>query len=465
MVVDIKADLKLAYNLFQKGILALARAEKQGIRIDMEYCQRQNKTITRKIEWAESKFRDTSFYRDWETSIMGTPNIYSPKQLGEFLYKFKHIKRTKVTKSGVGAVDEETLEQLDIPELTMLLSAKKLKKIRDNYLAGFMREAVDGYIHPSFNLHLARTFRGSANNPNFQNIPVRDDQAKLITRGALFPREGNQLMEADFGSLEVRIAACYHQDPTMLKYIKDESTDMHGDMAQQIFKLKKYQKDNPAHQTLRSATKNGFVFPQFYGDYYVACAKNLAIWGKLPEMGWTKGIGIEMGEAGHLSDHLISQGIKSFNDFTEHIKNIEQEFWYTRFPVYSKWKERWWREYQRKGYFAMLTGFICSGEMGKNNAINYPVQGAAFHCLLWSLITLDEYIIAQNLQTRIIGQIHDSIVLDVYPPERERVVDVIKDITTVQLPKYWTWINVPLKIKFDICGIDESWALMKKANY
>ena len=68
-------------------------------------------------------------------------------------------------------------------------------------------------------------------------------------------------MEADFGSLEVRIAACYHQDPTMIKYIKDETTDMHRDMAQQIFKLSNFDKHNRAHGILRTAAKNGFVFP------------------------------------------------------------------------------------------------------------------------------------------------------------------------------------------------------------
>ncbi len=464
MVINIEPNPKQAYNLLHRGIAALARAEKQGIRINMDYCERQQKTLTRKIQWAEDQFKETSFYKDWMTSLRKAPNIYSPQQLAQFLYKHKHIKPSKTTQSGQGATDEEALEYLDIPELAMLLNAKKLKKIRDNYLAGFIREAVDGYIHPSFNLHLVRTFRGSANDPNFQNIPKRDEQAKIITRKALFPRPGHQLMEADFGSLEVRIAACYHQDPTMLKYINDPSTDMHRDMAQQIFKLKKYNPENTAHNILRAGAKNGFVFPQFYGDYYVANARSLAQWGKLPETNWRSGMGLEITPGYFLSDHLISQGIKSFNSCVDHIQEIEHDFWNNRFPVYNRWKERWWKSYQRRGSITMLTGFTCSGEMGKNNVINYPVQGPAFHCLLWSLIELDKYIYSNNLQSRIIGQIHDSIVLDIYPPERDRIVQEIKEITTVRLLYYWRWIIVPLQIDFELCNVDESWAYMKKAK-
>lgn len=461
MVIRVEPNSKQAYNLLHKGILSLARAERQGICIDMKYCERQQKTLSRKIAWAEDQFRKTSFYKDWKTSIRHEPNIYSPQQLGKFLYEVKHIRQTRQTKSGAGVVDEEALESLDIPELQILLSAKKLKKIRDNYLAGFMREAVNGVIHPSFNLHLVKTFRGSANNPNFQNIPKRDKQAKLITRKALIPREGHQLMEADFGSLEVRIAACYHHDPTMIRYIKDESTDMHRDMAQQIFKLSNFDKHNGAHGILRTAAKNGFVFPQFYGDYYLPCAKSLAKWGQLPEGRWNKHDGIDIGGI-KLSDHLINQGIKSFNGFVNHVQDIEADFWENRFPVYARWKERWWNAYQRIGQFSMLTGFTCIGEMGKNNAINYPVQGAAFHCLLWSLITLDKFIIDNELRTRIIGQIHDSIVLDIYPPERQIIIDAITDITTRQLLNEFKWIIVPLKIDFEIGEIDGSWADMKE---
>jgi len=465
MEINIKPNGKLAYQLFHNGILALARAEKQGIRIDTEYCEKQHKKLTRKIEWSENQFKDTTFYRDWKSSIKKEPNLYSPQQLGNFLYKVKHIKPTSTTKTGQGTTDEEALSQLDMPELQMLLTAKKLKKIRDVYLAGFMNEQVDGFIHPSFNLHLVRTFRSSSNNPNFQNIPKRDKEARMITRSALYPRKGHQLMEVDFSGIEVRIAACYHKDPTMLKYIHDPTTDMHRDMAQQIFVLKKYDKENPGHKLLRTATKNGFVFPQFYGDYYGNNAKSLAQWGKLPETGWRINMGADIGDGKLLGAHMIQSGISSFDAFVEFLRVIEDDFWGRRFPVYKRWKEKWWRAYTKKGYFHTLTGFTCSGEMGKNDAINYPVQGSAFHCLLWTLTKLDEYIIKEGLTTRIIGQIHDSIVLDIYPPERTEIVNKVKEIVGVLLPRAWDWIVVPLDIEFEMAGVDESMAQMEEVKF
>ena len=124
---------------------------------------------------------------------------------------------------------------MGIPELDNLLRIRKLKKVRDTYLEGFLREQVNGYIHPFFNLHLVRTYRSSSDHPNFQNIPKRDKEAMNIVRRAIFPRPGHQLLELDYSGLEVRIAACYHKDKTMLRYIGDPHSDMHGDMAKQIF--------------------------------------------------------------------------------------------------------------------------------------------------------------------------------------------------------------------------------------
>ena len=465
-MMNIKANSKKAYKLMHDGVLALARAEQQGIRIDMDYCEKQKKGLTRRIIWAEKQFYETSFYRDWVDSLKGNaPNIYSPTQLGVFLYKVKRFKPANTTKSGAGATGEESLEQLDLPELQMLLTAKKLKKIRDTYLEQFVREEVNGYLHPSFALHLVRTFRSSSNNPNFQNIPKRDEEAKQITRGALFPRHGHQLLELDFGSLEVRIAACYHQDPLMLKYINDPSTDMHRDMAAEIFMMDIDHHKKASHKILRAATKNGFVFPEFYGDYYKNCAKSIACkWMGLSETCvWKKGMGLELEKGFHISDHFLTKGINNLEKFTKHVQDIEAIFWNDRFTVYNRWRERWWKLYQRKGYFDTLTGFRCSGVMGKNEVINYPVQGSAFHCLLWTLNALDSHITEKGLDTRIIGQIHDSVVLDVLPSERLAVVAASKNIACVELSRAWDWINVPLTIDFEMAGVDQSFAEMREA--
>ena len=460
-MIKVIANSENAYKLMHEGVLAFARAERQGIRIDMDYCEMTKKHIVTEIQRVEEEFKQTTFFKHWQHSAKNNVNIYSNFQLARFLYQVKKIEPPYRTTSGQGSTDEESLQQLNIPELNLLLSIRKMKKIKDTYLDGFVKEQVNGVLHPFFNLHLVRTFRSSSNSPNFQNIPKRDEDTMLLVRRALFPRIGHQLMEIDYSSLEVRIAACYHNDPTMIKYITDPTTDMHRDMAVQIFKLNNFHKESNEYKYLRKAAKGGFVFPQFYGDYYKNNAKLMACnWCKLPEARWRPGQGIDF-ESKHISDHLISQKITSLDKFTEHIKGIEDDFWNRRFPVYQQWKNQWWSLYQKNGYIDMHTGFRCSGIMKRNDAINYPVQGAAFHCLLWSFIELDKFIICNSLQTKLIGQIHDAIVLDIYPPELEIITKHIRYVTTIALPNHWKWINVPLDIDADLGDVNDSWADLK----
>lgn len=474
MAQDIYVEgLGEAYQLFHKGVLALAEVEEQGLRVDLDYIDNKSKILTRKIKKLEEMIYDSDFFADWQQYNKSKVNIYSPKQMGAYLYKKLGITVDKKTTSGEGSTDEETLAKLGIPELDMFLEIKKIKKLRDTYLAGFLREQVDGFIHPFFTLHLVRTFRGASSNPNFQNIPKRDKESMRIVRQALYPRVGNQLMELDYGQLEVRISACYHLDPTMITYI-ETGHDMHADIAKQVFGLDAY--DDKIHSALRGSAKNGFVFAEFYGDYFVNCAKNIAVeWCKLPQTKWKRGQGIAVGE-GHVSDILINAGIKEYGEikrdatgrikdvtgFLGHLEEIEEDFWNNRFPVYTKWKKTWWETYQKNGYFVSKTGFLYRGVMSRNDAINYPVQGAAFHVLLWSLIRATETFKQFKMRTRIVGQIHDAIVLDVYPPERDDVISIMQKIMERDVRKAFPWIIVPLQIDCELCPVDTSWADKQK---
>lgn len=450
--------LTTAYNLIHQGIQAFARAEQQGIRVDLEQADKMYLELQKKINELDKEFKRSKLFKHWQHSVGGkSVNIGSNFQLAHFLYKVKKLTPKKMTPSGQGAVDDEALQSLDVPELKDLLRLRKLKKMQD-YLNGFLIESVDGFIHPVFNLHTVSTYRSSSDSPNFQNIPVRDEEAKKIIRSCLFPRKGHQLLEVDFKGIEVGIAACYHKDPTMIKYIKDPKSDMHGDMAQQIFFLDYMDKSNSTMKTLRGGAKNGFVFPQFYGDYYGNNALGLSEWAKLPLTGkYRKDDGLMLPSDITVAQHLINNGIKSIGDFTEHLKKIEEDFWNRRFPVYNEWRKKWWKKYQQKGYFDMHTGFRCYGVMERNHVINYPVQGAAFHCLLWSFITIDKIIRKEKLQTRLIGQVHDSIVFDVYPPELEYILSTVRRVTEVDLLEHWDWIIVPLTTEVELCQVDESW--------
>lgn len=448
-----------ASELLHKGILALARAERQGIRVDMDVAGKNFTMLTESIDALTIKFQATKFYKHWEHSAGKSGiNFESNEQLAHFLYKVKKLTPAKETTKGKGSVDEEALKALGIPELEDLLQIRKFKKLRDTYLQNFISESVDGFIHPVFNLHTVSTYRSSSDSPNFQNIPIRDEEAKKIIRSCLHARVGYQLLEVDFSGIEVCIAACYHKDPAMMKYIVDPTTDMHGDMAQQIFFLDKMDKKIPALKHLRNAAKNGFVFPQFYGDYYKGNAVSLSDWGELPMKGkYQSSNGVALHTGVNLGAHLIENGIRTPEHFVEHLQKIERHFWEVRFPVYDAWKKKWFKKYQEKGYFDMLTGFRCYGIMNRKEVINWPVQGSAFHCLLWCFIRIDEIMQEERWKSKLIGQVHDSMVFDIYPPELQHVLKTVRHVTEVELLEHWEWINVPMTIEAELCQVDESW--------
>jgi len=453
-----KATTVDAYRLIHEGILALARAERQGFRIDIEYCEKKRESLTRKIAHNQQRVEDTKLYRRW-AHIYGTKtNIYSNHQLARILYQVLKIEPPKMTEKGVeGATDEESLAQIDMPELKLILQMRKLVKIRDTYLGAFIRESNDGWIHPVFHLHTVRSYRSSSSDPNFQNIPKRDAEAMEICRRAIYPRLGHMLVEMDFASLEVMISACYHKDPTMLKYLRDKQSDMHADMAAQIFKMETIDRSLPSHYILRQAAKNGFVFPQFYGDYYGNNAVGIASWVELPQSRWKKGQGILLPDGSSISDHLMMNGLHSYNQFVEHMKGVEESFWGQRFTRYNQWRKAWVKKYRRLGYLEMLTGFTFSGVMRKNEIINYPMQGTAFHCLLYTFIELDKMMRDEGWDSRLVGQIHDSILMDVHPEELPRVEQAIRMIVKEMLPAAWKWIIVPLDVEIERYEIDQPW--------
>lgn len=459
-ISPLNSDFPNAYHLLHDGIIALAKAERQGLRIDTDYCEKKKARLTYQISMLEAKIYESKFYKHWAHTVRGKVNLNSGLQLGTFLYDVKKITPKSYTPSGKGSTDEEALMMLNIPELNWILERSKLQKIRDTYLEAFVREQVNGYLHPFFNLHIARTYRSSSSNPNFQNIPKRDETAMKTVRKAIYARPGHQLLEMDYSGIEVAIAACYHKDPTMIKYITDPTTDMHGDMAAQIFKIKNFdRKKYKSHGTLRQAAKNGFVFPEFYGDYYKNCAANICnVWVKLPNGKWDGTEGVVLDDGTPIAKHLMINGIKSYDDFESHIQVIEKDFWSRRFPVYDKWKQRHYNNYLKNGYVSLKTGFVCTGVMGKNDVINYPVQGAAFHCLLWTFINLTNAMEQSGMKSRLVGQIHDAIVLDVHPDELIDVFNLAQEIGVKRLTENYKWINVPLEIEAELCPVDGSWA-------
>lgn len=455
---QVKATSADAYNLFHEGALALARAERNGIRVDVDYCLKKKAHLERKIKYYEEKIKDTDLHKKWYSVYKGKTNIYSNPQLARILYQDMKITPLKITETGKGATDEEALRNLDVPGIDLILNIRKLAKVNSTYLGGFLDNQVDGFIHPSFHLHTVRTYRSSSADPNFQNIPKRDEEAMKICRRAILPRPGHMLIEADFSALEVNISECYHKDPVMMEYLLDKNSDMHLDMAKKIFMYEPMTKKNPHHGVFRQAAKNGFIFPQFYGDYYGNNANSLCAWIKLPaSKAWKKGTGVLLEDDLHISDHFISKGINSFDKFLKHMEEIEDFFWNKRFKKYGEWRKKSIRNYRETGSIETHTGFTFTGPMGKNEIFNYPIQGTAFHCLLFTFIELDKIARKRQWVSKLVGQIHDSILIDVEPEELDEIKEALQYIVQKRLSQTWKWIIVPLEIDVDEYAVDAPW--------
>jgi len=421
-------------ELMLRGTLALADVEKNGIRIDVHYCTNQQKIVNKKILEIENEMNGSKEIKLWKKIYKDKFNANSDTQLANILYNYLKIKPTRFTKNENNpkpSVDKIALANINSPFVHSILEGRKYKGLCDN-LKGIIEETVDGILRPSFDLNTARTFRSSSSNINFQNQPIRDPEMGKIIRRAFIPRPGSWIGGIDYEGIEVKISAVYHKDRTMLKYIKHPESDLHRDMAMECYMLE----SREVSKDTRYCAKNQFVFPQFYGSWYEPCAQSL--WDSIDKMKLeTKRYDFRMDCGVPLKINLQKLGIKTYKQFENHIKNVEDRFWNEKFTGYRDWKIEWVKKYEKKGYFDMLTGFRCKGVMKRNDVINYPVQGVAFHCLLWSLIKLNRWLKKNKMRSMIIGQIHDDITMDIFETEFEDVLKKCEQIMCKDIRKEW----------------------------
>lgn len=475
--MKIQATTLDAYRLLHNGAIALSQAESNGIKIDEAYLNRAIKATDEKIRDLTTDLSSDEIYQQWRKRFGSGFNLESGDQLGKVLFEDMKYKCPAYTsgKKPKPKTDESTLESLNIPFVKKLLRIKKLKKARGTYLKGIQKEITkEGFIHPFFNLHLVSTFRSSSDSPNFQNFPIRNKELEKLIRRCFIPRAKNrQIVETDYSGIEVHGAAWYHKDPVMLSYICDKTKDMHRDMAQQCYALSSKEmkpineEDAKRIKVIRYCGKNKFVFPEFYGDWWLSCAN--ALWEAIDQMHLKTRDGLT------LKQHLKQQGINRLgtvskdnynpppHTFLNHIKEVEHHFWNKRFKIYKQWKDNWYEAYRKNGKFTTLTGFEIAGLMKKNEVINYPVQGVAFHCLLWSLIRIQKLLRKYKMQSLIIGQIHDSIVADVLSKELKSYLEIVEQVMTIDIKKHWKWIITPLEIEADVASVGASW--YEKAKY
>lgn len=455
-LVPYKAE---GFQLLMEGSLAFSEMQQNGIRMDMKHLKASYKNLGRWVQERQDLLDQCKEVQLWRKKYKDKFKLDSDEQLADILFNEMGHEPTKLTDSGKPSVDAEVLAHLDLPVTNLLLQYRKYFKLRNTFLSGLINETCNGFLHPFMNLHTARTFRSSGNLPNVQNQPTRDAEAGEIIRKAFISRENHYLVCADFGGAEVKAACIYHRDPTMLGYLNDPlHADMHADFASLLFKLPELNLKNDGQKTLRKGTKNSFTFPQFYGDYYGNNAIGLWKWMGLSGEKINPRHGVVIDDAGTtIARHLIRNKIKTFEDFKNHVKQIEQTMWDKRFPVYRDWKESQYAFYNKHAYVEILSGFICQGMMDKNAVINYPIQGLSFHFLLLSCINLLKEMKKRKMKSKVTFQIHDEIVADVVKEERDDFLELLKKCMIHDLKKHWDFIILPLELEVASSELNGNW--------
>lgn len=460
-----KCSSPAAYQLLHDGALALAEVEHNGIRIDVEYLKRTRIEIGQTIQEKEQWMKKHEYWSLWRKRYGQKATLGSSDQLASLLFNDLGNTITKWTKGKApkASTDRESLETIDDPFVRVYTEWAELSKADGTFLSGIEKETVNGFLHPIFNLHIVKTFRSSSEAPNFQNLPSRNPKISKLVRSCFIPRDGRRIVEIDYGGIEVKVAACYHKDPTMMSYIHDPLSDMHRDMAAEIFMCDQ----SHVNKMLRYVGKNKFVFAQFYGSYWAQVGTDL--WNAIDLLHLT----IDKGDKkiGAMK-WLEKKGINKIGDrerpmpgtFLAHIKKVEENMWGKRFPVYAQWKKNWYDDYMKTGGYRTLTGFYIQGLYKKNDVINHPVQGSAFHCLLWSLIEIQKELRQRRMKTKIVGQIHDSLVADVVEKEYDKYMRLAKEIMTERIREHWKWIVVPLETEAEAGQVNQSWFEKKKED-
>ncbi|MFO0113502.1 MAG: DNA polymerase, partial [Betaproteobacteria bacterium] len=312
-----------------------------------------------------------------------------PKQLGEILFDKQGIKPIKKTPGGAPSTDEETLEKLalDYPLPKAVLEYRSLSKLKSTYTDKLPRmvNPKTGRVHTNYAQAVAVTGRLSSTDPNLQNIPVRTAEGRRIREAFIAP-PGSVIVSADYSQIELRIMAHLSGDKGLLDaFAKGE--DVHRATAGEVFGVPR--EEVSAEQRRYAKVIN---FGLIYGMSAFGLAANL---------------GIERAAAASYIERYFARypGVKAYMDRT---RNEAQERGY----VETVFGRRLWLPDIRSGNQGRRQG-------AERAAINAPMQGTAADLIKLAMISVQDWLTQERLQTKLVMQVHDELVLEV--PDAELV--------------------------------------------
>lgn len=390
----------------------LADMEFEGVSLDVGTLRVQSENLKKELDRLQEEI-----YK-----LAGAQfNLNSPRQLGEILFdKMQLADKAKKTKTGQYATGEEVLMKLagEHEIVRKILEFRENDKLRSTYVDALPRmvSLTDQRIHTDYRQAVAATGRLSSNNPNLQNIPIRTEKGRMI-RKAFVPRAKDYLfMSADYSQIELRIAATFAKDETMMEAFKN-GRDIHRTTAARVFKV---EVDQVTPDMRRKAKEVNFGI--LYGSTAFGLAQNL---------------NISRTEATALIESYFKEfpGIKKYmDDSINHAR--EKEYVETILG-----RRRYLRDINSRN--------ITTRGFAERNAINAPIQGSAADIIKVAMIHIHRWLSKENLKTKMILQVHDELVFDLHKDE----VEVVKP-KVAELMKHAIDLEVPMEVEV---GIGINW--------
>lgn len=438
------ASLQGPLEFFLLGNKVLSDISMDGFKINKRNCVQLIEQCNKEVDKTLIKLKSLREYKLWARLYGNKLNLNSSVQLRDLLYEHLKYPVTKKTAKDFPSTDQEALRAINSRFVRCLLQLRKYQKAATTYLENILKEtSEEDKLHCNYNLGSVSSFRGSSSNPNLQNIPLRDPEIGPMIRRCFIPHPNQELVEVDYSNLEVRIGCCYHKDPKMIDYINNPNSDMHRDSACDCFIVR----PEEVSPELRQITKGDFVFAQQYGSYYELCAPKL----------WKAAQSCTLANGTPVLNHLANKGIMTLKQFTRHIKKVEYIFWHNKFLRFGIWRDNQLSSYEKHKTLWSLTGFKYSGYIKRNQCFNLPIQGTAFHVLLKGLVLIHQYLRTNGYKTKIVNQIHDSIIFSMEPSEKEELLPIIQDIMVNKVKHNWDWLTLPLDIEIKSYGINNAW--------
>ena len=404
--LDKKLKEEEVYDLYNNIeyplIKVLAKMEIEGIRVDAKILEDMKKDISTKIEEVE---------KDIYTLAGEEFNIASPKQLGEILFDKLKLPYAKKNKTGY-VTDANVLGRLTNYEIVAkILEYRMLTKLYSTYLEGILNTiSSDGKIHTIYTQALTRTGRLSSIEPNLQNIPARNEYGRLI-RKAFVPEENSIILSSDYSQIELRVFAHLSNVKELVEAFNN-NLDIHTKTAMDIFNVDM----NDITPLMRRQAK----------------AVNFGILYGISSYGLSEDLKISPSEAKKFMDKYF----ETYPGIKDYMQKLIDDAYLKGYSITLMNRRRNIEELKNTNHNIK--------SMGERMALNTPIQGTSADILKKAMIEIDNIFTKENIKSKMLLQVHDELIFNVYNDEIDKVKEIVKD-TMENTYK----LSVPLKVSIN----------------